>query len=57
MNPQSHQGFPVQELRVDLYAYLDAGTVEFDDVQLKAVGAQTHHPHDDAMQPNPPSGR
>jgi hypothetical protein len=53
MNPQSHQGFPVQELRVDLYAYLGAGTVLFDDVQLKAVGEQTHHPHDDAMKPNP----
>ncbi|HEX4123495.1 MAG TPA: hypothetical protein VHY37_02135 [Tepidisphaeraceae bacterium] len=53
MNPQSPQGFPVQELRVDLYAYLNAGTVEFDDVQLKAVGSQTHHPHDAAMHPNP----
>jgi hypothetical protein len=53
MNPQSHQGYPVQELRVDLYAYLGAGTVLFDDVQLKAVGEQTHHPHDDAMRPNP----
>jgi hypothetical protein len=53
MNPQNHQGYPVRELRVDLYAYLNAGTVLFDDVQLKAVGEQTHHPHDDAMKPTP----
>ena len=57
LNPQSHQGFAITELRVDLYAYLGAGHVLFDNVQLKAVGAQTHHPHDDAMKPNPAAGR
>jgi hypothetical protein len=31
---------PVRRLRVDLYAYLKAGTVFFDDVELKAVGRQ-----------------
>jgi hypothetical protein len=35
-NPDS----PVQQLRIDLYAYLNPGTVMFDDVVLKAVGRQ-----------------
>ena len=51
MNPQ-HSSLPVQALRVDLYAYLDPGTVMFDDVVLKAVGKQTHKANDDAI----PSG-
>lgn len=40
MNPQSPT-YPVQFLRVDLYAYLTPGIVEFDDIQLKAVGVMT----------------
>lgn len=48
MNPQ-HVAFPVQFLRVDLYAYLGEGTVMFDDVVLKNVGAQTHQAHDAAI--------
>jgi len=39
LNPQ-HSTFPVQTLRIDLYAYLHPGTVMFDDVVLKAVGKQ-----------------
>ena len=39
LNPQ-HVHFPVKKLRIDLYAYLSAGTVQFDDVQLKAIGKQ-----------------
>ncbi|MDB5329456.1 MAG: hypothetical protein JWP03_607 [Phycisphaerales bacterium] len=49
LNPQNHQGYPVQALRVDLYAYLSPGVVMFDDVQVKAVGAMTHHAKDDAL--------
>jgi hypothetical protein len=40
MNPR-HPAFPVQFLKVDLYAYLHPGTVMFDDIQLKAVGWQS----------------
>ncbi len=50
LNPQ-HVAFPVQTLRVDLYAYLSPGTVMFDDVVLKAVGKQTRSAHDDAIKP------
>jgi hypothetical protein len=50
LNPQ-HVAFPVETLRVDLYAYLGAGTVMFDDVVLKAVGGQTHVAKDDAIAP------
>jgi hypothetical protein len=42
MNPQ-HPTWPVQFLRVDLYAYLSPGVVMFDDIQLKAVGGLTDH--------------
>jgi hypothetical protein len=39
LNPQN-PAYPVERLRVDLYAYLAPGTVMFDDVQLKAVGRE-----------------
>jgi hypothetical protein len=48
MNPQNPNS-PVQVLRIDLYAYLKAGMVMFDDVQLRAVGDQTHTVHDAAL--------
>jgi hypothetical protein len=38
-NPQNIT-FPVQYLKVDLYAYLAPGTVLFDDVQVKEIGRQ-----------------
>ena len=38
MNPQNGR-VAVEKLRVDLYIYLKSGTVLFDDVMLKAVGA------------------
>ncbi len=50
VNPQNVSGTP-KFLKIDLYAYLTAGTVEFDDVQLKAVGQQTRHAKDDAIKP------
>lgn len=37
VNPRNPD-FPVQRLRVDLFIYLDPGTVMFADVKLKAVG-------------------
>jgi len=37
LNPRNPD-FPVQRLRVDLYAYLNKGLIMFDNVQLKAVG-------------------
>lgn len=40
MNPQNI-AYPVDCLKVDLYAYLTPGTVMFDNIQLKAVGQQT----------------
>ncbi|HET6249346.1 MAG TPA: hypothetical protein VFE47_16740 [Tepidisphaeraceae bacterium] len=52
MNPQNPT-YPVQYLRVDLYAYLTPGVVMFDDIQLKAVGAMTHRAKDDAIKPAP----
>lgn len=56
LNPQ-HVAFPVQELRVDLYAYLHPGMVYFDDVVLKEVGAPTRIAHDEALdKPNAPRG-
>lgn len=48
LNPQ-HVTFPVQLLRVDLYAYLSPGTVMFDDVVLKHVGAPTRKAQDKAI--------
>lgn len=30
--------YPVQRLRIDLYAYLYAGRIMFDDIQLKSIG-------------------
>jgi hypothetical protein len=52
MNPQNGR-VAVESLRVDLYAYLKPGTVLFDDVMLKAVGAMTHIAKDDAIKPAP----
>lgn len=49
-NPQ-HNTYPVQNLRVDLYAYLKPGTVAFDDVVVKAVGSQTVAMRDVAIKP------
>jgi hypothetical protein len=40
LNPQN-PSYPVQRLRIDLYGYLGAGNLMFDDVQLKAVGRQS----------------
>lgn len=48
LNPQ-HVHFPVQTLKVDLYAYLHPGVVMFDDVVLKAVGEQTRDAKDLAI--------
>lgn len=57
LNPQ-HPAYPVQSLRVDLYAYLREGIVMFDDVALKAVGAPTRRAADDAIKkPVTRSGR
>jgi hypothetical protein len=50
VNPQNVSGTPTF-LKIDLYAYLTAGTVMFDDVQLKEVGEQTRHAVDDAIKP------
>jgi hypothetical protein len=50
LNPQNPDT-PVQTLRVDLYAYENAGLVMFDDVMVKAVGEQTHQAKDDALRP------
>jgi hypothetical protein len=50
LNPQ-HVAYPVETLRVDLYAYLSPGVVMFADVQLKAVGEQSEHAADDAIKP------
>ena len=47
-NPQ-HIALPVQNLRVDLYAYLQPGLVMFDDVVVKAVGGQTRTGKDKAI--------
>ncbi len=49
-NPQ-HIALPVQNIRVDLYAYLHPGTVLFDDVIVKAVGKQTREGKDAAIKP------
>jgi hypothetical protein len=48
LNPQQ-VAFPVQTLRIDLYAYLQPGTVMFDDIVLKAVGKQTRKAKDEAI--------
>ena len=54
VNPQNVSGAP-KFLKIDLYAYLSPGTVQFDDVQLKLVGEQTRHAVDDALKP--PAGK
>lgn len=58
MNPQHHV-FGVKMLKIDLYAYLNEGLVEFDDIVLKAVGGQNRKAKDDALdQPvTRPAGR
>jgi hypothetical protein len=38
-------------LKVDLYAYLSPGRVEFSDVEVKEVGAPTRKAVDDAIKP------
>jgi len=48
LNPQ-HVHFPVQYLKVSLYAYLSPGTVMWDDVEVKAVGAPTRIAKDVAI--------
>lgn len=48
LNPQ-HVVFPVQFLKVDLYAYLHPGLVMFDDIILKPVGKQTRKAKDEAI--------
>ena len=48
LNPQ-HVAFPVQYLKVNLYAYLSPGVVMFDDVVVKAVGEQTRDAKDKAL--------
>ena len=48
LNPQ-HVVFPVQFLKVDLYAYLSPGIVMFDDIILKPVGKQTRKAKDEAI--------
>ncbi len=48
LNPQ-HIAFPVQTLKIDLYAYLTPGVVMFDDVILKPVGKQTRKASDDSI--------
>ncbi len=50
LNPQ-HTAYPVQFLRIDLYAYLSPGKVMFDDIVLKAVGAQNRVAKDAAIKP------
>ena len=57
LNPQNPVGPPPATLRVDLYAYLSAGTVMFADVQLRDVGAQTRHAVDDALRNRVPTTR
>jgi hypothetical protein len=53
INPQNISN-PPKFLKIDLYAYLSPGTVQFDDVQLKLVGEQTRHAVDDAIKPPAP---
>jgi hypothetical protein len=48
LNPQ-HVAMDVVTLRVDLYTYLNAGVVEFDDIVLKKVGRQTRKAVDEAI--------
>jgi hypothetical protein len=50
INPQSPNG-PPAFLKVDLYAYLTPGRVEFSDVEVKAVGDPTRKATDDAIKP------
>jgi hypothetical protein len=52
MNPQNGR-VSVESLKVDLYIYLNSGTVLFDDVTLKAVGQLNHVAKDDAIKPIP----
>jgi hypothetical protein len=44
-----HAAFPVQYLRVDLYAHLHPVVVMFDDVAVRAVGEQTRQAVDPAI--------
>jgi hypothetical protein len=55
LNPQNPVGPPPATLKVDLYAYLSAGTVMFADVQLRDVGSQTRHAIDDALRNRVPT--
>ncbi len=48
LNPQ-HTTFPAQFIRVDFYAYLHPGLIAYDDVVIKAVGAQTRRATDEAL--------
>jgi hypothetical protein len=50
INPQSPNG-PPAFLKVDLYAYLSPGRVQFSDVEVKAVGEPTRKATDDAIKP------
>ena len=49
LNPQNPAGPAPATLRVDLYAYLLAGSVMFADVRLKDVGKPTRRAADDAL--------
>ena len=49
LNPQSPAGPAPATLKVDLYAYLSAGTVMFADVELRDVGVPTRRAVDDAL--------
>jgi hypothetical protein len=57
LNPQNPIGPPPATLRVDLYAYLGAGTVMFADVQLRDVGQATRRAVDDALRNKVPTTR
>ncbi len=48
LNPQ-HTTFQVEYLRVDFYAYLQPGVIEYDDVVIKTVGEQTRAAKDEAL--------
>jgi hypothetical protein len=50
INPQSPNG-PPAFLKVDLYAYLSPGRVEFSDIEVKEVGAPTRKAVDEALKP------
>jgi hypothetical protein len=58
MSPQNIT-FPVQYLKIDLYAYLTPGNIAFTDIQLKAIGPQTAADlmKDDAIKPTTQPGK